>query len=282
MIDPDIEKLILTAIAEDIRTGDITTNTLISETTETGARIIMKEAGVAAGLPFLPILFSKIDPSVEVSFVVQEGSYQKAGTIIAALRGPARAILSGERIALTLISHTSGIATLTQEYVREIAGLPCKILDTRKTLPGLRALEKYAVRIGGGFNHRFGLDDHIVIKTNHNIFLKTLSTRPIYDAARKIEQKHPEETFEIEIDDIKFLPEALETKASAILLINMTPKEITKMVPLIHKAKKQAYINNGGSITLDTVRAYASTGVNGICIDDLTSAPSLHISLRIS
>lgn len=282
MTDPDIERLILTAITEDIRTGDITTNTLIPNTIEAGARIIMKEAGVAAGLPFLPLLFSKIDPSIEVSFVVNEGSYQKAGTIIASIRGPARAILSGERIALTLISHTSGIATLTQEYVREIAGLKCKILDTRKTLPGLRALEKYAVRVGGGFNHRFGLDDHIVIKTNHNTFLKSLSTHPIRDAARKIEQDHPEEDYEIEIDDLKYLPEALETKATAILLINMTPKEISKAVPSIHKTQKQVYINNGGAIILDTVRAYASTGVDGICIDDLTSAPEIHISLRLS
>lgn len=282
MIDPKIETLINTAIVEDIGSGDITTTTLISEETEAGARIILKEAGVVAGLPFLPVVFSKLPGKVEVSFVVKEGSYQQAGTVIAALQGTAGSILSGVQTALTLLSHASAVATMTHEYVKEISGYKCKILDTRKTLPGLRAIEKYAVRIGGGFNHRFGLHDRIVIKTLHNKFLKTQSAKPILEAAKKIELAHPDQPYEIEIEDAKYLPEALSTKASAILLINMPPKEIGKLVPQIKKAQKAIYINNGGAVTLDTVRAYASTGVDGICIDELTSTRGLQMSLRLS
>lgn len=282
MIDPQIEALIKTALAEDLRSGDITTNTLITEDTETGARIIIKEAGVVAGLPFLPVLFSLLTPRLDVSFVVKEGSYQQAGTIIAALQGPARAILSGAQTALAFLSHASAVATSTQEFVKEIAGLKCKILDTRKTIPGLRAVDKYAVRVGGGFNHRFGLDDRIVIKTHHIKFLKTHSNRPIYDAAAKIEAQHPGQPYEIEVEDLKYLPEALETNAEAIILINMTPREISKNVSQIKKANKLVYLNTGGAITIDTVRAYASTGVDGICIDEITSARGLQMSLRLS
>lgn len=282
MIDPLIKALLDTAIAEDIGSGDITTNTLIPTDVEVGARIILKEAGVVAGLPCLPPLFSKLSPKVEVSFVVEEGSFQQAGTIIAALQGPGRAILSGVQTAITILSHASAVATMTQEYVKEIGGLKCQVLDTRKTLPGLRALEKYAVRVGGGFNHRFGLHDRIVVKTHHIKILKQHSSRPVYDAALTIEKEHPGQPYEIEIEDLKYLPEALETKASALLLINMTPKEISKVVPSIKKANKKVYINNGATITIDTVRAYASTGVDGICIDELTSTRGLQMSLRLS
>lgn len=282
MIDPLIEALLNTAIAEDIGNGDVTTNTLIAPEIEVGARIILKEAGVVAGLPFLPALFSKLSPKVEVSFVVPEGSFQQAGTIIAAIQGPAKTILSGVQIAITLLSHASAVATTTREYVKEIGGLKCQILDTRKTLPGLRAVEKYAVRVGGGFNHRFGLHDRIVIKTHHIKILKAHLQKPVYDTAVKIEKEHPGQPYEIEIEDLKYLPEALETKANALLLINMTPKEISKVVPLIKNTHKKIYINNGAAITLDTVRAYASTGVDGICIDELTSTHGLQMSLRLS
>lgn len=282
MPDVFIEPLINSAIEEDIGSGDITTTTLIPEETEAGARIILKEAGVVAGLPFLSQVFAKFPGKVDVSLIVKEGSYQQAGTIIASLQGSARSILSGVQTALTLLSHASAVATITREYVKEIEGCKCKILDTRKTLPGLRAVEKYAVRVGGGHNHRFGLHDRIVIKTHHNKLLKHAHTKPILAAAEQIEHLHPSHPYEIEIDDEKYLVEALSTKATAILLINMPPKEIEKLTPQIKKAKKAIYINNGGAITLDTVRAYASTGVDGICIDELTSASGLQMSLRLS
>jgi nicotinate-nucleotide pyrophosphorylase (carboxylating) len=282
MIDPTIDALLNTAIAEDIGAADATTHTLIASDHEMGVRIILKEAGVVAGLPILKALFAKLSPKVEVSFVVPEGSFQQAGTIIAAIQGPATVILSGVQIAITLLSHASAVATTTWEYVKEIGGFRCQILDTRKTLPGLRAVEKYAVRIGGGFNHRFGLHDRIVIKTHHIKILKTQTEKPVHDAALKIEKAHPGQPYEIEIEDLKYLPEALQTHATAILLINMPPKEISKAVALIKKTNKKIYINNGGAITLDTVRAYAATGVDGICVDELTSTYGLQMSLRLS
>lgn len=282
MKDQSVEKLIETAIDEDIHTGDITTNTLISPDAEMGTRVILKEAGVVAGLPYLPKVFSKLSPKVEVSFVVAEGSYQQAGTVIAAIQGPVNAILPGVQIAISLLSHASAVATTTREYVKEISGYPCQILDTRKTLPGLRAVEKYAVRVGGGFNHRFGLHDKIVIKTHHTKILKHQSAHPIHDAAKKIEEQHPGQPYQIEIEDLKYLDEALKTKAEAILLINMSTKEISKVISPIKKTGKKVYINNGGAITLDTVRAYAATGVDGICVDELTSTHGLQMSLRLS
>jgi len=281
-LQKEIERLIDTAISEDVGSGDITTEVLVPEDAVISGSFVMKQAGITAGLPYLNILFQKIDHTIKATPLVEEGSYQKAGTIIAKVTGPARGILTGERIALNLIQHASAVATSTNEYVRKLRGLKCEILDTRKTLPGLRALEKYAVRIGGGSNHRFTLDDLVIIKNNHLYFLTGSSGTAIKTAIQKAKSKRPDLAIEVEISDTKLLPPVLESEAKAVMLSRMMPSEIKKCVRLIHKADKKAFVESLGTITLDTVRAYAETGVDGISIGAITFAvPPLEIVMRL-
>lgn len=281
-LEPQIHDLIDRAIQEDIRLGDLTTTACIPENAQASAKIILKQAGVVAGLPFLETLFRKINRQIQVKLEVQEGSFQKAGAIIGIITGPMRGILSGERVALNLIQHASGVATVTSSYVKKIAGTHCAIMDTRKTLPGLRALEKYAVRIGGGQNHRLGLDDRLIIKSNHISYLQNHSNTPLGDTIGQMKKKHPHLSIEIEVDEYDRLQEILATETDAIMLVNMTTEEAKKCVEKMKNTKKKVYIESGGTITLDTVRAYAETGVHGICIGDLThSVQALDIRMRL-
>ncbi len=280
-LQKEIERLIDISIEEDLRSGDITTDVLVPESAIISARIVLKQAGVLAALPFLQILFHKIDPSIEVTLYVEEGSYQTAGTILGKVSGPARGILSGERVALNLIQHASGVATTTSEYVRKLKGLHCGILDTRKTLPGLRALEKYAVSVGGGFNHRFALDDRFIIKPNHLYFLKGTSKNPIKDAIEKVKERNADLPIEVEITRFDQLVHALHPFVDGIMLSRMMPLEIKRCVDRIRQTEKKVYIESLGTITLDTVRAYAETGVDGISIGSVThSVPALDIVMR--
>jgi nicotinate-nucleotide pyrophosphorylase (carboxylating) len=281
-LEKEIEKLIDKAIEEDMRKGDLTTEACIPSDTLATARFVLKQAGVVAGLPFLKVLFNKLDPKIEVTPLVIEGSYQKAGTLICTITGPVRGILSGERVALNFIQHASGVATITAAYVKRVSGFDCAILDTRKTLPGLRALEKYAVRMGGGVNHRFGLDDRFIIKINHLSFVKNHSKKPIVQAVQNIRAKNQDLPIEIEIEDLNDLDEALSTEAVALMLVNMSPDEVKKSANKIKRANKKAYVESGGTITLDTIRAYAETGVNGISVGALThSVQALEITMRL-
>ncbi len=278
----EIERLIDISIQEDVRTGDITSEVLVPEKAMSTGHFILKQAGVLAALPYLEILFKKIDPAIEVKLSVKEGSYQTAGAIIGSITGPSRGILTGERIALNLIQHASGVATVTAQYVKKLKGLKCQILDTRKTLPGLRSLEKYAVQVGGGTNHRFGLDDRFIIKNNHLYFLANRTKTPIQDAVKLVKAKRPELQVEVEISEIEQLKEALQTEAQAVMLSRMMPAEIKKCVAAIRKTDKKVYVESLGTITLDTVRAYAETGVDGISIGSVThSVPALDIVMRL-
>lgn len=278
----EIEHLIERALTEDIRSGDVTTGTLVPDEARITARLILKQSGVVAGLPFLEVLFQKIDPQIQVELLVQEGSFHKSGTLIAKISGPAKGILTGERVALNLIQHASGIATITAAYVKKLVGLKCAIMDTRKTLPGLRHLEKYAVKTGGGFNHRFGLDDRLVIKSKHFSFLSGNTPYTIQQAVQKLKEKNANLPVEIEIDDEALIEEALKTDVTAIMLSNMTPEEVVKCVKQVRKTDKKVYLESAGAITLDTVRAFAETGVDGISIGDLThSVKALDIALRL-
>jgi len=288
-IDVEIERLIERAIQEDIRAGDLTSESLIKDSSVITARFVLKQAGVVAGLSLIPIVYSKLkntndkaEPDVKFQAVVPEGSYHKSGTIIATLQGPASLIIKAERIVLTLLQHASGIATITSAYVKKVAGTGCAIMDTRKTLPGLRALEKYAVRIGGGINHRFDLSDRLVIKRNHKFFLNE-SKISLSEAAAILEKKYPEHPYEIEVDTFEILADALKTKAEAIILTHLTPDEMTRFIPQIRRAGKKIYVDNGSRITLDTVHAYAKKGVDAIAIGALThSVQALDIGLRLS
>lgn len=282
-LEKEIERLIEIALAEDIGSGDITTEICIPEEISTSAKFVIKQACVLAGLPFLETLFKKIDPKIEVTLLANEGSFQKAGTIIAKITGPTRGILSGERVALNFLQHASGVATATASYVKKVAGLDCAILDTRKTLPGLRALEKYAVKVGGGRNHRFGLDDRFIIKVNHLSFIPAHSSHPISHAISLAKSKSPHLPIEVEIENSAHLNEALKHDISAIILINMTPEEIKKCAQKIKKTEKKVYIESSGAITLDTIRAYAETGVHGISLGAIThSVPAADIGMRLN
>lgn len=278
----EIERLIDRALAEDICSGDITSLACISDEDVISARCVLKQAGVLAGLPFLPLLFKKLDPRVQVTLLESEGAFRKAGTTFALLSGPSRAILTGERTALNILQHTSGIATMTAAYVKKVAGYGCEILDTRKTLPGLRCLQKYAVTVGGGVNHRFGLDDRFIIKTNHLAYLGKITDHPIHEAYARVKGANPFLEIEIELDHIDKLGEALQIDANVIILCRMTPDEIRKCVKRIRKTEKKVYIESSGTITLDTIRSYAELGVDAISIGSLThSVPDLDMSMKM-
>lgn len=282
-LDKDVEQILKIALEEDLRTGDITTLACVPETAVAVGKLIIKQAGVIAGLPFFRAMFDLVDPKIDIAFAVEEGSYQKAGTMIGVLNGPARAILSAQTAALNLLKHLSGIATLTSAYVRKVQGLNCDIMDTRKTLPGLRSLEKYGVRVGGGKNHRFGLDDRFIIKASHLLFLQGNPKSHLQDAILKVKTLNPELPIEVEIERVDQLQEVLSLPIEAILLYRMTPEDVKICVKMSRKSNKKIYVESSKAITLDTIHAYAETGVNGICVPALTdSPPSIDIKLSIS
>ncbi|GAB4232861.1 MAG: carboxylating nicotinate-nucleotide diphosphorylase [Chlamydiales bacterium] len=280
--DQYIYQLIETMYAEDIGEGDITTEACIPQHTTTSGKFVTKQNGVIAGLPYMEAYFKRIDPLIEVKHFVDEGSRQKAGTVIAKVSGPARGIISGKGGALSLLQHASGVATLTAEYVKRVAGFDCQILDTRKTLPGLRALEKYAVQVGGGVSHRLGLYDRFIIKNNHLVFVAGKRPRSIKEAYEKVKAYKPNVTIEIEVTDYSQLEEALATDAEVIMLDHMSVVEVYRCVNRIRQTNKMVYMESVSSITLDTIRAFAETGVHGIAISGLThSVEDLDIGMRL-
>lgn len=281
--EEEIEQIIERALAEDIRSGDITSEACIPADVAMSGKFVLKQAATLAGLPFLQKVFKRVDPSIEVTLLVEEGSYQKAGTLLAKVSGPARGILSGERVALNLLQHASGVASMTASFVRRVAGYHTQILDTRKTLPSIRALEKYAVRMGGGTNHRQGLDDRFLIKNNHLRFMARQTPNYVVEAIERAKNYRPDVIIEIEVETLEQLEAALTTDVSVIMLDNMTPSEATRCVKKIRQTRKKVYIESSGGITIDTVRDYAETGVDGISIGALThSVPAIDISLRLS
>lgn len=281
-LEKEIEHLIDRAIAEDIRSGDLTSLACLPDSRQTTGTFCLKQSGVIAGQPILQLLFQKIDPRTEVSLLVQEGSFQKTGTLIAKVSGPASAILAGERIALNLLQHASGVATITAAYTKKVAGIKCDILDTRKTLPGLRALEKYAVAVGGGKNHRNGLDECYLIKPSHLAFLTGSDRHPIAEAMEKVKAHPLKMPIEIQIDDIAFLDEVLKHDVRAIMLRNMSIDELANCVVSIRKTNKKVYLAFSGDVFLETVRDFAETGINGISVGALThSVQDLDIGMRL-
>ncbi|MCB1149130.1 MAG: carboxylating nicotinate-nucleotide diphosphorylase [Chlamydiia bacterium] len=280
--DQAIKRLIDTALQEDLgASGDITTLALLNESTVISGKLILREKGVLAGLPYLEYLFKKIDPKITVELRVDEGSYQTAGTVLAKITGPARAIIAGERTALNFLQHASGVATIYAQYVRKVRGLKCEILDTRKTLPGLRALEQYAIRVGGGVNHRLGLNHRFLIKRNHLAFFAMESSRPIQDAVKRVRAYLPEIPVEVEVGDFEQLKEALLTDCESLMLYNMSQEEISRALKMIRKTNKKAYFEGRSSVTLETIRMFAETGIDGIATSASYFAKPTDIRLRI-
>jgi nicotinate-nucleotide pyrophosphorylase (carboxylating) len=274
-----IQNVVRTALAEDIGAGDITTETAIPIDQRAEACIVTKEACVVAGLPLVEAVFAQIDRTVTVKLLVAEGGFVEKGTRVCLLNGSARGILTGERTALNFLQRLSGIATLTRQFVDEIEGTKARILDTRKTTPTLRVLEKYAVAVGGGTNHRMGLYDAVMIKDNHRAILARLGPTSLGEAVAAAHKNHPTAPIIVEADTLEQVEEALAAGANHILLDNMTPDELREGVAFVAgRAKTEA----SGGVTLQTVRAIAQTGVDYISVGALThSARAVDFSLEV-
>jgi nicotinate-nucleotide pyrophosphorylase (carboxylating) len=268
-----VERVVHAALAEDVGAGDLTTEAIVPREARCRALLLLEEPGVACGVPVAAAVFRALDPAVRVEALVAEGTrVTEVPATLAELGGPARALLTGERVALNLLGRLCGIASLTRRYADLVEGSGATILDTRKTTPGLRALEKYAVRCGGGRNHRLGLDDAILVKENH---LRIAGGIAQAVAAVRTNGR----PFEVEAESLAEVQEAVEAGVERILLDNMPPDEVARAVALVAgRAKLEA----SGGISLESVRAYAETGVDFISIGALThAARSLHVSLEV-
>jgi nicotinate-nucleotide pyrophosphorylase (carboxylating) len=273
----EIEAVVARALGEDLgRAGDVTSIATIPADTTARAKVVARQAGVIAGLPLVAATFRRLAPEIEIEAHAHDGVRVSERTALLTLAGPARAVLAGERVALNLLGNLSGVATATQELVRRIAGTRARICCTRKTTPGLRALQKYAVRCGGGFNHRFGLDDAILIKDNHIAVaggIRAVLERAQAAAGHLVK-------IEIEVDTLEQLREVLEVGiADAVLLDNMDAATLRRAVDM---AAGRCTLEASGGITLDNIAEIAGTGVDYISSGWIThSAPSLDVALDI-
>jgi nicotinate-nucleotide pyrophosphorylase (carboxylating) len=268
------KRLIRQALAEDTGGGDITTKAIIPSDHMSEAEFVAKGSFVVAGLPFVAEVFSAVDGTVKFEPLVEEGAKVRKSDVIARLRGNTASLLEGERVALNIFQRLCGIATLTSRFVRKVEDIDCTILDTRKTSPGMRFMEKYAVRVGGGTNHRLGLYDGILVKDNHVRAAGGIGKA--VKLAKKIKKRG--RPVEVEATTIAEVKEALEAGADIIMLDNMPIKEMKKAVRF---AKGKAKLEASGNVTLKNVREIAETGVDFISVGALThSAPAADISLR--
>jgi len=292
-IKPQIEEIIDRALAEDLGKGDVTTEALIPGNQQGTGFIVVKKEGVLAGIKVAKQVFHRVDPELEVEILLVDGARVKPGSKAAKVSGRIASILKAERVALNFLQRLSGIASETNRYVEAVKGLPVRIMDTRKTTPGLRSLEKYAVRVGGGENHRMNLGDGILIKDNHIVALRSRGLN-IKEIVAKARQNAPlslrgakrqsnlqarQTQVEVEVGTVSEALEAVEAGADIVMLDNMNIEDMRKAVKSIHG---RALIEASGGITLDKVRAVAETGVDFISIGALThSARALDISLEL-
>lgn len=273
--------LVRLALAEDLNSaGDLTTSAVVPADAQGRAQFLARRSGVVAGLPVVQMVFAAVEPRLDLTFAVQDGDSVSAGTVLALVAGPLPGLLTAERTALNFLQRLSGVASLTRRYVDAIAGLPCQILDTRKTTPGWRRLEKYAVRCGGGGNHRAGLFDAVMIKDNHLAALggKPPDVRAALAAARAAYGQRV--LIEVEVDTFPLLEAALAADPDVILLDNMDVGMLRAAVERRRDAAPHIRLEASGGIGLESVRAVAETGVDCISIGALThSAPALDIAL---
>ena len=256
-----MNKIIDLALKEDIGKGDITAN-LISSSSKSHAYIISQQTAIICGIDFAAAVFAKIDPKIKITWLVQDADLVHENQILCKLYGPTRSLLTAERVALNFLQTLSSSATLTHQFVNKIKGTKATILDTRKTLPGLRLAQKYAVTCGGGCNHRLGLYDAVLIKENH-----IAACGSITKAVAKAKNLYPDKTIEVEVRDLKELREALAASANIIMLDNFTPKAVGVAVQ-INQAR--ALLEISGGINLKNIRAFAKTGVDYISVGALT------------
>ncbi len=270
----DYVEVVGRALSEDLGAqGDITSDACIPQTSESKAMLVARAAGVIAGVDVVAYVFEALDPSVSFERLVSDGERVQVGSSIARITGHSRTILTGERTALNLLGRMSGVATATAELVAAVSGTGAKISDTRKTMPGLRALDKYAVRVGGGMNHRFGLYDAALIKDNH---LVAAGSIPAAVAAVRA-KVNPGVMIEVEVESLEQLTEVLETDTDRVLLDNIGPEMLTRAVEMV--AGRMTTEASGG-VTLENVRELAETGVDIISVGWIThSAPQLDVAL---
>jgi nicotinate-nucleotide pyrophosphorylase (carboxylating) len=276
VVTPQIEQLIRCALEEDIGAGDITTLSTVPRDARGKGLFRAKRDGVAAGLILIEKVFSFLDADVQVRCLAHDGDAVKQGAVVAEAEGPIRALLMGERTALNFLQRLSGTATLTRRYVDAVKDFPCKIIDTRKTTPGFRTLEKYAVRMGGGINHRLGLYDAALVKDNHIV-----AAGSIAGAVEEVRRQAPfMAKIEVECSTLAQVSEALDARADVIMLDNVNPKEMAEAVRVINK---RAWVEASGGITIETLREVAATGVDFISVGALThSAPALDFNMKVA
>ena len=268
-----VERVVLAALAEDVGAGDVTTEATVADGAVGTAELLVKEAGVVCGLRVAETAFRALDPEIRFEAFASDGDDVEPPAVVARMTGSERAILTAERVALNFLGRLSGIATQTRRYMEAVEGTGAAVLDTRKTTPGLRALEKYAVAAGGGRNHRFGLDDAVLIKDNH------LRAAGSIAAAVTLVRAATDLSVEVECETLVQVGEALDAGVDAILLDNMPLDELRAAVALVDG---RARLEASGGVTLDTIRAIAETGVDEISVGALThSARSLDVSLEL-
>lgn len=274
-----LDKLLHDWLLEDIGRGDRTTESLLAQTPTVGqAKWVAKAPGVIAGLPIAARVFQLLDAHVSFDAVIDEGSRCQPGQVIAEMHGSLEALLTGERVALNIVMRLSGIASLTYKYVEQIADLSTKLVDTRKTSPGLRILEKYATRLGGAINHRMGLDDGVMIKDNHIAVAGGIGR-----AIAQIRNRIPYPlTIEVETESINQVEEALQHKADIIMLDNMPIDMMRQAVQIIRHYNSRIKIEASGNINLETIRSVAETGVDYVSSSaPITQSKWLDLSMKI-
>lgn len=278
---PLIDDIAAGSLAEDVGRGDVTSRAVVKSGQQARGNFMAKQELVLAGLEVSDAVFMHLDPYLQIESTAGDGDVVVAGKVFARITGEAQMLLAAERVALNFLQYLSGIATLTRKYVDAVAGTNAKIVDTRKTAPGLRALQKYAVSIGGGHNHRMGLDDGVLIKDNH-IALAGGVTEAVRRAKESAGHLHK---IEVEVATLDQVKEALQAKADILLLDNMTPELIRQAVEIVaahEPGERRTLLEASGGITLANVRAYAEAGVDMISIGALThSAPAVDISFKI-
>jgi len=268
----DLADLVTRALEEDVGTGDVTSAATVPETARAVATITQKAPGVVFGLDVAEAVFARLDPDAEIERLGPEGEWRESGPVLR-VAGSARALLAAERTALNFLGRLSGVATLTARCVQAIEGTGAKVLDTRKTTPGLRALEKAAVRAGGGVNHRGSLSDFVLVKDNH------LAGLTIAEAVRRAMMRWPGRTVEVECENLEQVHEAIGAGATMLLLDNKTPEKVAEAVGMI---RGRAVVEVSGGITLDNAGAYAAAGADLISSGLITnSAPNLDIGLDL-
>jgi nicotinate-nucleotide pyrophosphorylase (carboxylating) len=273
----EIDQAVALALAEDIGKGDVTTLSAVPKSAVAVAAIRAREPLVVAGLAFAEAAFRGLSPALQFGRMAQDGQRVKADDPLLKIGGPARAILSAERVALNFVQRLSGIATLTAQFADAIQGTHAKILDTRKTTPGWRRFEKYAVTCGGGHNHRFGLFDMVLIKDNHLAALQKMKPNAVAAAVQQARAKYPDLKIEVEADTLEQVEQALAAGADLILLDNMNPVQLRLAV---QKCRGRAQTEASGGVTLAGVSAIAETGVDFISVGALThSARAVDIGL---